>query len=75
MKALRGPLPDIPMMPTGGVSAENVYEWFAAGAVAVGAGSALCPRTLAEEGRFDLITKLAKDFVVAVQRAKIQTHK
>jgi len=70
MKALRGPLPDIPMMPTGGVSAENVGEWFSAGAVAVGAGSALCPRALAEEGRFAEITRLAQDFVSAVQRAK-----
>jgi 2-dehydro-3-deoxyphosphogluconate aldolase/(4S)-4-hydroxy-2-oxoglutarate aldolase len=70
LKALRGPLPDIPMMPTGGVSAANVGEWFSAGAVAVGAGSALCPRNLAEEGRFDEISQLAQDFMAAVQEAK-----
>ena len=70
MKALRGPFPDIPMMPTGGVSADNVGEWFAAGAYAVGAGSALCPRAWAEEGRFDDITQRAQAFVEVVEKAR-----
>ena len=35
VKALRGPLPDIPLMPTGGVTPDNLAEWFAAGVVAV----------------------------------------
>ncbi|PRA78958.1 bifunctional 4-hydroxy-2-oxoglutarate aldolase/2-dehydro-3-deoxy-phosphogluconate aldolase [Microbacterium sp. MYb66] len=39
--ALRGPFPDAPLMPTGGVSPENLSAWFAAGAVAVGAGGDL----------------------------------
>jgi 2-dehydro-3-deoxyphosphogluconate aldolase/(4S)-4-hydroxy-2-oxoglutarate aldolase len=68
LKALRGPFPDIPMMPTGGVSAENIEDWFKAGAVAVGAGSALCPRSWAEEGRFDDITTRARSFVEAINR-------
>lgn len=70
MKALRGPLPDIPMMPTGGVSSENVADWFAAGAVAVGAGSALCPGAWAKEGRFADITERARAFVAAIQSAR-----
>ncbi len=70
MKALRGPFPDIPMMPTGGVSADNVGEWFAAGAYAVGAGGALCPRAWAEEGRFDDITQRAQAFVEVVEKAR-----
>jgi 2-dehydro-3-deoxyphosphogluconate aldolase/(4S)-4-hydroxy-2-oxoglutarate aldolase len=70
MKALRGPFPDIPMMPTGGVNADNLADWFAAGAVAVGAGSQLCPRAWAEEGRFDDITARAKEFVKAVELAR-----
>ena len=70
MKALRGPFPDIPMMPTGGVSAENLTDWFAAGAVAVGAGSQLCPRAWAEAGRFDDITGRAKEFVKAIEQAR-----
>ncbi len=70
LKSLRGPLPDIPMMPTGGVSVKNVAEWFAAGAVAVGAGSSLCPGAWAKEGRFMDITLRAKEFVGAVELAR-----
>lgn len=40
---LRGPLPQIPLMPTGGVNLENIREFRAAGAVAYGIGSALVP--------------------------------
>lgn len=40
-KALAGPLPDIPLMPTGGVSIGNMAEWFDAGVVAVGMGGNL----------------------------------
>ena len=39
--ALRGPFPDAPLMPTGGVSPDNLAEWFRVGAVAVGAGGDL----------------------------------
>ncbi len=70
VKALRGPFPDIPLMPTGGVSAENVGEWFKAGVVAVGASSELCPPALAKEGRFDEITARAARFVEAVRLAR-----
>ncbi len=38
VKSLRGPFPDVPFMPTGGVNAGNVADWFAAGVIAVGAG-------------------------------------
>ncbi len=70
MKALKGPFPHIPMMPTGGVSAANVGEWFAAGAFAVGAGSELCPPKLAKEGRFDEIAVKAREFVSACDQAR-----
>jgi len=45
VKALRGPLPHIPLMPTGGVDEKNLGEWFAAGVVAVGMGGALATGT------------------------------
>lgn len=70
VKALRGPFPYIQFMPTGGVSASNLGEWFAAGVIAVGAGSELCPPNLAKEGKFDEISRRAKDFVKAVQIAR-----
>jgi 2-dehydro-3-deoxyphosphogluconate aldolase/(4S)-4-hydroxy-2-oxoglutarate aldolase len=70
MKALKGPFPDIPMMPTGGVNENNLEEWFAAGAFAVGAGSNLCPKEFAIAGEFGKITSIAKKFVSAVQTAQ-----
>jgi 2-dehydro-3-deoxyphosphogluconate aldolase / (4S)-4-hydroxy-2-oxoglutarate aldolase len=70
VKALKGPFPYIPMMPTGGVSAGNAAEWFAAGVVAVGAGSELCPPQLAKEGKFDEISKRAADFVQVIKSAR-----
>ena len=70
VKALKGPFPYIPMMPTGGVSAANVAEWFATGVVAVGAGSELCPPQLAKEGKFDEITRRAAEFVQVVRSAR-----
>jgi 2-dehydro-3-deoxyphosphogluconate aldolase / (4S)-4-hydroxy-2-oxoglutarate aldolase len=70
MKALKGPFPHIPMMPTGGVSIDNVQQWFLAGAFAVGAGSELCPPSLAREGRFDEIVLRAREFRQAVEAAR-----
>jgi 2-dehydro-3-deoxyphosphogluconate aldolase/(4S)-4-hydroxy-2-oxoglutarate aldolase len=70
IKALKGPFPYIPMMPTGGVSAGNVADWFAAGVVAVGAGSELCPPALAKEGNFAEITRRAAEFVQIVKSAR-----
>jgi 2-dehydro-3-deoxyphosphogluconate aldolase / (4S)-4-hydroxy-2-oxoglutarate aldolase len=70
IKALKGPFPNIPMMPTGGVNAGNVAEWFKTGVVAVGAGSELCPPQFARDGKFDEITKLATDFVQVVKKAR-----
>ncbi|MGZ6316744.1 MAG: bifunctional 4-hydroxy-2-oxoglutarate aldolase/2-dehydro-3-deoxy-phosphogluconate aldolase [Anaerolineales bacterium] len=70
MKALKGPFPYIPMMPTGGVNAGNMAEWFAVGAVALGAGSELCPPQLAKDGKFDEITSRASEFVKVVKAAR-----
>ena len=70
MKSLKGPFPEIPMMPTGGVNDKNLGDWFAAGAFAVGAGSNLCPKSLALAGEFDQITTIAKDFMAAIKAAR-----
>ena len=70
MKALKGPFPQIPMMPTGGVSESNLVDWFTAGAFAVGAGSNLCPKELAAAGEFDKITEIAKNFMAAIRAAR-----
>lgn len=70
VKALKGPFPDVLIMPTGGVSAENVGQWFKAGVVAVGAGSELAPAQLIKEERWDEIVTRAQRFAEAVQQAR-----
>ena len=69
-KDLRGPLPQLKLMPTGGVTRENAGDWIRAGAVAVGAGSALVdPKAVAAKA-FDAITANAQQFVAAVRAAR-----
>ena len=65
LKALKGPFPHANIMPTGGVSAENVEEWFKAGAFAVGAGSFLTK--VAKTGDYDKVAAVCKAFVDKVQ--------
>ena len=70
LKAIRGPLPHIPIMPTSGVDASNVAEWFRAGAVAVGAVSSVFDPELVRSGDWNEITKRARDFIAAVKAAR-----
>jgi len=67
LRALRGPLPQIPIMPTSGVDATNVAEWFRAGAVAV--GSVLDP-VLIRNGDWAELTQRAQQFMDAVRAAR-----
>lgn len=60
IKALKGPFPHFKMIPTGGVTLENMDEWFRAGAVAVGIGSFLT-KPATEKGDFEAVTKRAKE--------------
>ncbi|QIN82205.1 bifunctional 4-hydroxy-2-oxoglutarate aldolase/2-dehydro-3-deoxy-phosphogluconate aldolase [Rubrobacter tropicus] len=69
LKALLGPFPDVSFIPTGGVSADNVSDWFAAGALAVGAGSALAPPSLAGRDRAEVVEN-ARRFAEAVRTAR-----
>jgi len=68
IKAVNGPIPQARMMPTGGVSVDNVHEWIQAGAVAVGAGGALTAG--AKTGDYDKITETAKKFVENIRIAR-----
>ncbi len=67
-RALRGPLPDVPLMPTGGVTPGNIGEWLDAGAVAVGAGGDLCSTADLAAGRYDLVREKALNFSAALER-------
>ena len=68
IKAARGPLPQAPLLPTGGVSIDNVHEWIAAGAVAVGVGGHLTAG--AQRGDFGAITTMARSFIERIREAR-----
>jgi 2-dehydro-3-deoxyphosphogluconate aldolase/(4S)-4-hydroxy-2-oxoglutarate aldolase len=68
IKAIKGPLPHAPLMPTGGVSLDNVAEWIKAGSVAVGVGSTLTAG--AKKGDYASITNIAKQFVEKIREAR-----
>jgi 2-dehydro-3-deoxyphosphogluconate aldolase / (4S)-4-hydroxy-2-oxoglutarate aldolase len=70
LRALRGPLPNVPMMPTSGVTIGNVADWFLAGAVAVGAVSNVLDPALIRNGEWDGLTARARDFLDAVARGR-----
>ena len=60
IKGLLAPMPFLELMPTGGVTPQNVGQWIAAGAVAVGLGSALVNPKLVSAGDFDVIAARAR---------------
>ncbi len=68
LKAIKGPVPQAKMMPTGGVDLSNVGEWIKAGAVAVGAGGSLTKG--AKTGDYKAITETAKEFIAKVKEAR-----
>ncbi|ELZ41190.1 2-dehydro-3-deoxyphosphogluconate aldolase/4-hydroxy-2-oxoglutarate aldolase [Halorubrum californiense DSM 19288] len=68
--AMKGPLGQIPMMPTGGVSPDNAAEYIDAGAFAVGAGGALVDYDAAERGDYEAITETAREFTRVVEEAR-----
>ena len=69
-KDIRAPLPQLKLMPTGGVSIENAGDWIRAGAVAVGIGSALLDARAIADRRFDVITTGAQRLVANVAAAR-----
>jgi 2-dehydro-3-deoxyphosphogluconate aldolase/(4S)-4-hydroxy-2-oxoglutarate aldolase len=70
IKALRAPLPHLRIVPTGGVDAKNIAEWFKAGCAAVGAGSSLVSSKILQEGAWPELTRRATEFVKAAQQAR-----
>lgn len=63
IKALRAPLPHIPLIPTGGINTGNIADFLSAGAAAVGIGSNLSRNDLVKAGRLDEITALAEEYL------------
>lgn len=70
VSAINGPLPQVPLVPTGGVSLDNAADFFEAGAVAVGVGSSIVDDEAIDAGDFDALTRKASKFV-----ALAETHR
>ena len=70
IKALRGPLPQIPMVPTGGVNLSTAAEFIQAGAVALGVGGELVQIDALKTGKPEIITENARKFLAIVKQAR-----
>ncbi len=70
IKDVKAPLPQIPLVPTGGINAENAADFITAGATALGVGSALVNNQLIAAGEFATLTERAERLVKEVQRAR-----
>lgn len=70
LSALRGPFPDAPLMPTGGVTPDNLADWFAAGAMAVGAGGDLARTASITAGDWADLEARAGRFAAALAAAR-----
>ncbi len=66
VSGINGPLEQIPLLPTGGVSADNVADFFEAGATAVGVGSAIVDDEAVKAGDYDRIRENAKALLDAI---------
>ena len=63
VKAIKAPLPHIPLVPVGGVTLDNAADFIRAGASAVGVGGCLVKKEFLSSGDFQSLTKLCRDFV------------
>lgn len=70
IKALRAPLPHLRLVPTGGVDAANIGEFFKAGCPAVGAGSSLISKEILAKNDWPQLTRKAAEFVSAAKAAR-----
>ncbi len=70
LKDVRAPLPQVKLMPTGGITPDNAGDWIRAGAVAVGVGSALVDHAAIATGSFEILEANARRIVANVQAAR-----
>lgn len=70
IKALKGPLPQIPMIPTGGVNLTTASDFILAGAAALGIGGELVSASALESGDLAPIVEAARGFVSIVRSAR-----
>lgn len=72
IKALKGPFPQIEMIPTGGVNLDTAGDFLKAGACAVAVGGELVDAKAMREGRFEVIEERARQFLAAIARARAE---
>ncbi len=70
LKAVNAPMKQIPLVAVGGVSADNLAEWFVAGAVGVAAASNLVDPELVKKGEFEMITSTASEWLRIAREAR-----
>jgi len=70
IKALKGPLPHVPLVPTGGVNLETAADYIRAGAAALGVGGELVLKHAFQERKPELISNLAMRYAELVQEAR-----
>jgi len=70
IEALRGPLPQVKYVPTGGVDVQNAGAYIKAGAFCLGVGGGLVSKKAIAAGRFDLLTQAAREILKAVRDAR-----
>jgi 2-dehydro-3-deoxyphosphogluconate aldolase/(4S)-4-hydroxy-2-oxoglutarate aldolase len=70
IKDVRGPLPQVKLMPTGGVTLDNAGDWIRAGAVAVGVGTALLDTAAIAGGNYAALRANAAKIVAGVRAAR-----
>ncbi|RJQ63268.1 MAG: bifunctional 4-hydroxy-2-oxoglutarate aldolase/2-dehydro-3-deoxy-phosphogluconate aldolase [Desulfobacteraceae bacterium] len=70
IKAVKAPLPQVDLIPTGGVDIRTAPEFIRAGAAAVGAGSSLIDKKILKEGTYDRLVQMTKDFLKAIKEAR-----
>jgi len=72
IKALKGPFPQIEMVPTGGVNLETAADFLIAGACALGVGGELVDAKSIKDGKFEVIAGRAKQYLAVVAKARAE---
>lgn len=70
IKALRGPLPQVPLVPTGGVNLDTATDFIVAGAAALGVGGELIQASALKARQPEIIVEIARKFVAIVKQAR-----
>ncbi|MGE3315062.1 MAG: bifunctional 4-hydroxy-2-oxoglutarate aldolase/2-dehydro-3-deoxy-phosphogluconate aldolase [Planctomycetaceae bacterium] len=75
LKAIKGPLPQIRLMPTGGVNLKTLRDFVSAGACAVGLGSSLVEKEAVDKGDMNRIRSLAAEYVALMKTIRAESPK